>query len=190
MATVKVSERQSFFDVAIQRLGSCEAAFVLALQNGLSLTDALSPGISLQFNAPWNNKVAEYFDNMNIAPATYVESASSQNENIEVIYWSKALKREPGIKVSERQSLFDVAIQKAGSLEAVMKLASLNGLSITETLESGQLLHTTEIFDADVVAYFANKGILPETSGTVAEDSVPVLEGIDYWAIGVDFIVS
>ncbi|MCT4590522.1 MAG: hypothetical protein N4A71_22030 [Carboxylicivirga sp.] len=190
MASFKSSERQSFFDIAIQKLGSPEAAFLLAMENGRSLTDELSPGASLKLPEQWNSKVVDYFSNKNVAPATYAESASSQNENAEAIYWSNELKRETGIRVSEKQSLFDVAIQKGGSFEAVMELAILNGLSITESLTPGQLLELPSVIDNDVVNYYSSKGIVPETTSTETEDSVPVLEGIDYWAIEVDFIVS
>lgn len=190
MTSFKTSERQSFFDVAIQKLGSCEAAFALALENGLSLTDELTPGTSLELPAKRNNKVADYFRKLNVAPATYAESASSQSENIEVIYWSNALKRQTGVRVSEKQSLFDVAIQKGGSFESVMELALLNGLSITDSLLPGQQLELPVAIDNDVVNYFSSKGIVPETTSIESDDSVPVLEGIDYWGIEVDFIVS
>ncbi len=190
MASFKSSERQSFFDVAIQKLGSPEAAFLLAMENSLSLTDELAPGSSLELPEQWNSKVADYFSKMNVAPATFAESASSQDENIEVIYWSNDLKRQTGVRVSEKQSLFDVAIEKGGSFESVMELAILNGLSITERLTPGQQLELPSVIDNDVVNYYSSKGIVPETTSTESDDSVPVLEGIDYWAIEVDFIVS
>ncbi|MBS2099197.1 LysM peptidoglycan-binding domain-containing protein [Carboxylicivirga linearis] len=190
MASYKVSEQQSLFDVAVQKLGSPEAAFVLAMENGLSLTDELSPGYSLELPEEWNSKVVDYFRKANMVPATFAENASLQNENIEVIYWSNELKRQTGVHVSEKQSLFDVAIQKGGSFESVMELASLNGLSITDSLTPGQQLELPTVIDNDIVSYYSSKGIVPETASSETEDSIPVLEGIDYWAIEVDFIVS
>lgn len=190
MASFKTSEHQSYFDVAIQKLGSVEATFQLALNNGGSITDELSPGTNVTLSEVRNTKLTDYFANKNIVPATYADSASSQNENTEVIYWSADLQKVSGIKVSEKQSLFDVAIQKGGSLETMVELALINGISITEDLSPGQHLDLPEVVNSDIATYFSNKGIVPETTIYESDELTPVLEGIDYWAIEVDFIVS
>lgn len=191
MASFRTSERQSFFDVAIQRMGSIESAFALAVKNGLSLTDELAPGYSLELPDVIDKKVADYFKNKNITPATYAENASSQNENIEVIYWSDDLKRKTGIRVSENQSLFDIAVERLGSAEAAFDLAVKNRLSVTEVLSPGQTLALTDTVDADVAGYFTSRNLKPATAVTQTDESGElVLEGIGYWAIGIDFIVS
>lgn len=190
MASVNISEGQSMFDLAIQKLGSCEAAFELALENGLSFTDELTPGTTIQLIGIKNKAVADYFNGKGIAPATYAESPSSQIENIEVIYWSNDFEEVRGMRVSERQSIYDIAIQLGGDLEAVMELALINGLSITDELSAGQLVQVPEILNADTVNYFQLKGIVPETAGIEIDESLPILEGIGYWAIDVDFVVS
>lgn len=190
MASYNISERQSFFDIAIQKLGSPEAAFQLAIANGLSLTDELVPGSSIELPEVWDSKVVDYFGKSNLSPATFADSASVQQDNVQVMYWSSDLKKQTGIRVSEKQSLFDVAIQKGGSFEAVMELAILNGLSITESLTPGQQLELPTVIDNDVVNFFSSQGIVPETTTNESEDSITVLEGIDYWAVEVDFIVS
>lgn len=136
MASINVSEKQSVFDIAVQKLGSCEAAFVLALQNGLSVCDELAPGTCIELPQQWNSKLADYFTKKNLVPSTYSEEAAAPQENIQVIYWSNDLERVSGKKVSERQSLFDVSLQYCGSLEAVMELALLNALSLTDELRN------------------------------------------------------
>ncbi len=44
-----VHNRQSFLDMAIQECGAFEAAFSLAVRNGLSLTDDLAAGQVLEY---------------------------------------------------------------------------------------------------------------------------------------------
>ncbi len=92
------------------------------------------------------------------------------------------------IKVSEGQSLFDVAIQSCGSAEAAFALAVENGLSISDELAAGQEIHYSTIVNRDIAGYFADKGLKPATALT-ADDSNN-LEGIGYWSIGADFIIS
>lgn len=191
MASIHVAENQSLFDIAIQRLGSTEAVFELAILNGLSITDELAAGSLIDLPEAWNkSSVADYFKNKNLVPATFQESAGSQIENIQVIYWTNDFEEKTGMRVSERQSMFDVAMQTSGSFEAVFELALLNGISITDELVAGQLLQLPAVLNSDNVNYYALKKIVPETVGTEIDESLPVLEGIGYWAIGVDFVVS
>lgn len=92
------------------------------------------------------------------------------------------------IRVIERQSLFDIAIQEGGLLEAVMDLAPLNGISITDILDVGQELIIDEVRDRDVYDYFANRSLKIEAD--VDGDSEVNLEGVEFWGIEIDFVVS
>lgn len=95
------------------------------------------------------------------------------------------------ITVSENQSVFDIAVRYCGSDEAAYAIAILNNISVTETLVPGQKLEMPVAIDADIVDYFEERGINPATTVTDAESlNNEILEGIDYWAIGVDFVVS
>ncbi len=73
MATVRVHDGQSLFDVAIQTCGSIEAAFDIATLNGRSLTDILPPGLELAVPEAVNKDIANYYANRNITPATGTE---------------------------------------------------------------------------------------------------------------------
>jgi hypothetical protein len=72
---IKVLQGQTFFDIAIQELGSAEGAFELAVLNGLSVTDDLDPGQELQLPAVVNRSISEYYANKGIKPATGFDSA-------------------------------------------------------------------------------------------------------------------
>ena len=42
------------------------------------------------------------------------------------------------VKVKDRQSLLDMAVQTAGSMEAAFGLSAANGVSLTDTLADGR----------------------------------------------------
>ena len=68
------------------------------------------------------------------------------------------------LKVSENQGLFDIAIQKSGSIIDVFDLAVKNGLSVTDNLEPGQSLRLPVVDDADISGYFKRRNIVPDTA--------------------------
>jgi hypothetical protein len=85
------------------------------------------------------------------------------------------------------QTALDMAIQCYGSAEAVVALAMLNGLCITDDLMPGQKLVCGAPVDKQVAVYYGSKGIIPTTGlGEVAPVSPG---GIGYWIIGLDNIV-
>lgn len=94
---------------------------------------------------------------------------------------------EQRITVRNKQSLLDIAIQEAGTIEAVFEIAAANNLSLTDQLSPGMALGipSLAIIDREVQEYYKNKGIRPATG-----EYDPGLKGIGYWKIGIDFKVS
>lgn len=93
------------------------------------------------------------------------------------------------MKVLQGQSLFDIAIQTAGSVEAAFDLAFLNGISVTDDIPAGFQLELPPIVNKSIADYYVNKGIKPATALELSQ--VPqVLEGVGYWAIDIDFVVN
>lgn len=70
------------------------------------------------------------------------------------------------VTVLNNQSLFDLAIQVYGSTRYVFDLALANGLSVTGSLEPGQVLEVPEVQteSGDVQRYYEANGIKPSTS--------------------------
>jgi len=95
------------------------------------------------------------------------------------------------MKASEKQSTFDIAAQTSGSIEAAFLLALKNGISITDELVPGQELMLTDVVNKDIREYYSNKGIVPVTgiSNTDITNTI-ASEGVEFWAIEMDFIVS
>jgi len=65
-----VLDRQSLFDIAIQESGSTSAAFDLALENDLSLTDNLEVGEPVVAVETQNKPVSDYYNSKRLKPAT------------------------------------------------------------------------------------------------------------------------
>ncbi len=82
MASINVADKQSLLDVAIQRLGSIESVFSLALLNGLSITDDLLPGRPIVLAAVSNSDVANYFANKGLMPATAITTTTEEQARI------------------------------------------------------------------------------------------------------------
>jgi hypothetical protein len=88
-------------------------------------------------------------------------------------------------KVKDNQSTLDLSIQTAGTIESVFYLALANDLSITDTLYAGQTLTVPPVADKNIYEYYRIKGLIPATASSVTQD-----EGIEFWAIERDFLVS
>ena len=68
------------------------------------------------------------------------------------------------VRVKDNQSLFDIAIQTAGSAEAAFALALANDLSITDDLAIGQELQTVPIMSIDIANFYRNRALTPATA--------------------------
>lgn len=94
------------------------------------------------------------------------------------------------IKVKDRQSLLDMAVQTAGSMEAAFGLSAANDVSLTDTLTDGQVLETVAAENADTVRRYSVQGIQPATALSAEEMAALAQEGINFMGIEIDFIVS
>lgn len=96
-------------------------------------------------------------------------------------------------KVLDCQSLWDIALQETGDITGAWELAELHGLSLTEELQVGQEMEEVPVKNRQLAAYYALHGIYPATAITIESESgdgALLLEGIEFWGIGYDFIVS
>lgn len=77
MADVRVVERQSLLDIAVVKCGGVEAAFELALLNGLGITDTISAATELQLPGVANKSIVSYYVTKGYNPATAITQAGS-----------------------------------------------------------------------------------------------------------------
>lgn len=80
MATIVVNN-QSLMDIAIQEYGTIEAAFDIAVANGMEVTDRLVPGsqLSLPPSNYEDRDIADYFKARRIRPATALPLISEED---------------------------------------------------------------------------------------------------------------
>lgn len=94
------------------------------------------------------------------------------------------------VKVKDRQSLLDMAVQTSGSMEAAFGLAAANGVSLTDTLADGQVLDTMAAENADTVRRYSVQAIQPASALSEEEMAALAQEGINFMGIEIDFVVS
>ncbi|MCO5229613.1 MAG: hypothetical protein M9958_00515 [Chitinophagales bacterium] len=91
MNKVTILNRQSLLDIALQETGIIEAAFDIAIANGLSVTD-YAPGAILMIpnNIVVNEQILKYYKSNKIQPATFMgELIISSNLYVDEDYWDE-----------------------------------------------------------------------------------------------------
>lgn len=179
MSSVSVAPGQSLYDIAVQYAGSAEAVFGIAEANGLAVTDALTPGQALQVPAVIDKRVRRIMQDY--VPASENEGGGPVQGWI--LRRSDLTRRSTDVVVAPAQSIWDIALQYAGSMEAAWEIARLNGITVTTELQPGQVLIMPPGVDTSVIRFFASGGYVP------ASDE-PLLEGIDYWMVAYQFEVQ
>jgi hypothetical protein len=152
-------------DAVTAEAGSLEDLIAFCQLNGIGISDSLIPGETLQSTGN-----------------TYQPSSTVTNSQL-VIAPADIL---PG------QTLADMAIQTQGSLESLVALAVLNGLSVTSLLTPGEMLnYSLTPYAPQVVQMFAANNWTPASGSTIPGPGAPVLmSGIGYWGIEYNFVVS
>ena len=97
------------------------------------------------------------------------------------------------VTVSYGQTWLDLALQELGDMERAIELAQLNNRAITDDLQAGEELLVPD-FDSEkrsIIQLFRNKANRPASGDTfIAADPGSDGEGIEFWAIENDFVVS
>jgi hypothetical protein len=197
MLDIKVKEHQSLFDIAIQECGSVEAAYELAVMNGLSVTDDLVTGETLNQASVLNADVAAYYKNKGLQPATAITVLAELVASTVDHYISyDSIVQSDEVIVMDNQDFFDLAVIYCGSADAAYDFALLNEMSVSAEITAGTKLKKPAVVNTKIQSYYKTKGLQPATGSTISGGTggggeTPTGEqGIGYWAIEVDFIVS
>lgn len=196
-----VKNGQSLFDIALQTCGNAESAFDLALMNGLAVSDELIVGTELNITATENIEVAAVYIKEKQFPATAVNNEQElvlieQNGDfdyettIDHVFVSVV---DNTISVKNGQSLLDIAMSNNGYAETAFYLALQNDLSLSDNLTPGQKLEPVSITKEKIVAVYKASEVIPATSITSEQESelLPFdYEGVGYWGIEFDFVIS
>lgn len=97
-------------------------------------------------------------------------------------------------KVLDSQSLWDIALQELGDITGIVEFAEREDVGLTDDLPVGKELEIPqELMDKRLVAYYSGNGIYPATAISpvlVEGEGSLLLEGIEFWGIEYDFIIS
>lgn len=184
MSSATVQPGQSLLDISIQHCGSLEALGELARLNGLDVSATLTPGTVLRVPQVANKRVRRILADLNVAPASSEDGLGLEVVLPVVPVNISATYNVPGAIVQAGQSLADIAIQYLGNVSALPALAMLNGLAMTDQVEPGTRLQLPAAATPAVVNYMSTGGFAPASN---VQDE---LEGIGYWGIEYDFIVT
>ena len=86
------------------------------------------------------------------------------------------------------QTLLDIAVQYYGDATEVFNIATMNNLSVSDSLYSGMNLIIDPPAGNGIAKYFSDKSIEPTCADEGSFDVSP--EGIGNMAVGIDFVVS
>lgn len=167
MAERVVKPGENLFDVAVLEYGHIQAIYDLAVANGVGFTDTLEAGVELQ--ADDTRKYSDY------EPADVTPPLSKPYKET---------------FVASGQNIFDIAIQLYGNIEGIKHLVKENGIGLTDDVEPGVPVKSDKEIDRLVVDYLNGRNIKPATGMSAEEANIITPEGIGYWAVGIDFVVS
>jgi len=166
MPITVINTGENIMDVAIREYGHIQGIYSLIKANGLSYSAEAAPGYELDL------PVHDF----------------SQLPKLNLLNISR--KQDVKITVQPNQNIFDLAIQQYGSISGLFFIVKSNALKPTEFLKAGAELITNEqAINKPVVDFFKAKQ-KPAHGSNLVVDSEPVLTGIGYMAIEIDFIVS
>lgn len=93
--------------------------------------------------------------------------------------------------VRNGQSLLDIALQECGDASAAFELALRNGLALSDELTNGDELELPTVEDKRTVAQYRADSVFPATAITGEQYNETIEgEGVEFWGIEFDFIVS
>jgi hypothetical protein len=168
--TTSIQAGETLFDVAIREYGHLQGVLNLIKDNGLGFTDEPAAGLALEVDR------SASFDNLKSARISAVEETTDlPNE----------------VTVQAGQNMFDIALQVYGDLSGIIELAKDNGKGLTKDLTAGEVLKSrSKLKNKPVADFFEGRKSKPATGLNQSESEQLKPEGIGYWAIGLDFIVS
>lgn len=78
MMQIVVADKQTFLDIAVIYTGSADAAYEIARENGLEVSDRLHAGQILHYSGEVISRpIVDYYSSRQLAPATAIDDEPS-----------------------------------------------------------------------------------------------------------------
>jgi hypothetical protein len=91
--------------------------------------------------------------------------------------------------IKQAQCLMDMAVQHCGDATGLFEIAKLNEISMTKEMAIGTEIKIPEAVNEEIKQWFIDNGYIVATDNPMPAEPV-IMEGIGYWRINLDFIVS
>ncbi len=93
--------------------------------------------------------------------------------------------------LKDGQSLWDIALLATGATEAVFEVAAANNVSLDDDMAIGTELDIPAIANRDIVTHYTVNKLAPATGmGNTGGETALLEDGIEFWTIEYDFVVS
>jgi len=140
-----------------------EKIFEAADLNGISITDVLTPGVFLIVPTSTPKKLQNEIVSQVVKPVT--------------------------VKSFEGQTWVDLVLQQLGDEERLFEMCDKNNAGITDDLAPGSVIQSPD-FEPEKKAIVNALTKVKPASNNVVVAGEDVEEGIEFWAIEYEFIVS
>ena len=125
-------QHQSLIDLAIEKQGTMEAVFDLALKNNAAIVGALPVGSVVNYTAAVDEEVAHYFSERTQSIATLEDYETATITGVFPAIFNKVDEQRSNTIISQQnQNLLDVALAHYGTIEAMFDLALKNNQGVS-----------------------------------------------------------
>ena len=152
---ILAKDGDDLFSFCTRELGSLEALFLVAGDNTLELDDALSSGLKMT--------VSEEAQSLRPEAARTEEAQKSKSKVLQL----------------SGQSIWDLAIQEAGSIQKALELVERNGFEVDEKLKVGMSVISPDPESIETVRNLFKRGLKPNT--WIEEDFISSSYPFDAW---------
>jgi hypothetical protein len=183
---VIVGNGQTAIDIALQECGAVEASFAICLLNNLTIYEALETGSLVETIPTIANDVVQLLATEKRKPSSIYEEIGILGTAGQSVGDVRNIDLRTAIVAGNGQTAIDIALQECGTIEASFPICLLNNLTIYEAIGSGLIIQSTDMVDSNLVDMLKSENRKPSS----INDNIVALEGIGYWLISEDFIVS
>lgn len=151
-----IQDGQNIYDFAVEKYGTIENIFDVLDDNSLTFDSDLTSGMELNYNV--FNKGDDKIKKLELTPVNFGES--------EFNFLSVLVESNETIideSVGQGQSIFDITLERFGTIEEVFEIIDSNGFTFNTLLNSGQQLNISNFGkgNEDIKDFYKRDNIRP-----------------------------
>ena len=173
------SNGQTTVDICLQATGGLKKLVDLAIETGLSITQQVQAGESIETDIrPENQAILDYYNLNSIRPVSnnFAEPATIEGQEIIAITENQQQNR---LVAAKRQSTADLCIEAIGAVDEIVTFCLENGIGITTDVIPGNKYQSPGVVtDQLIVDYYQSNRIKPITYALETSDSTLFASGL------------